>query len=79
MIKRRDFLHYSATAAATLITLNTAFAKESKPKLQFVGNGKFKIAQFTDTHYRIDRRGDCIDAVRLIEETLDAEKPQLAV
>ena len=47
--------------------------------LQFTDSGKFKIVQFTDTHYRTDKRYDCVEAVRLIEETLDAEKPQLAV
>ena len=47
--------------------------------LQFTENGKFKIVQFTDTHYRTNKKKHCIEAVRLIEETLDAEKPQLAV
>ena len=47
--------------------------------LQFTNDGKFKIVQFTDTHYRTDRKILCIESVRLIEEVLDAEKPQLAV
>ena len=47
--------------------------------LQFTKSGKFKIVQFTDTHYRTDKKCDCIESVWLIEEVLDAEKPQLAV
>jgi len=47
--------------------------------LQFTDDGKFKIVQFTDTHYRTDKKEHCIESVRLIEEILDAEKPQLAV
>ena len=47
--------------------------------LLFTDDGKFKIVQFTDTHYRTDRRALCIESVRLIEETLNAEKPQLAI
>jgi hypothetical protein len=62
-----------------LARFNSTLAEEPKTKLQFAENGKFKIAQFTDTHYRTDKKNDCIEVVRLIEETLDAEKPQLAV
>jgi len=53
----------------------------SKPDspLQFTNDGKFKIVQFTDTHYRTDKKDDCLEALRLIEEILDAEQPQLAV
>ena len=47
--------------------------------MQFTGDGKFKIVQFTDTHYRTDRKEQCIDSIRLIEEILDIEKPQLAI
>ena len=47
--------------------------------LQFTDNGKFKIVQFTDTHYRTDKKEHCIESVRLIEEVLDAEQPQLAI
>ena len=47
--------------------------------LKFTNAGTFKIAQFTDTHYRTDKKERCIEAIRLIEEILDAEKPQLAV
>ncbi|MDR0521060.1 MAG: metallophosphoesterase family protein [Planctomycetaceae bacterium] len=80
-MKRREFLHCSAitVAAASLVSSGSASAAEETPKLQFNADGKFKIAQFTDTHYRLDKQNDCIEAVRLIEETLEAEKPQLAV
>jgi 3',5'-cyclic AMP phosphodiesterase CpdA len=84
-MKRRDFLHYSAmTAAASVAAVAPAQTArsadtDSKPKLQFTAEGTFKIAQFTDTHYRTDKKNDAVESVRLIEETLDAEKPQLAV
>lgn len=53
----------------------------SKPDnpLQFTDSGKFKIVQFTDAHYRTDKKEDCIETIRLIEEILDAEHPQLAI
>ena len=79
-MKRRDFLHSSAAAAAaSFVTFDSLSAAESKPKLQFAEGGKFKIAQFTDTHYDSNKKEDCIEAVRMIEETFDAEKPQCAV
>lgn len=79
MMRRRDFLHCSVAVTAALATLDTSLAEESKPKLQFADNGKFKIAQFTDTHYRADRKSDFTDVIRGIGEILDAEKPQLAI
>lgn len=41
------------------------------------GNGRFKIIQFTDVHYRQDKESEV--ALRLINEVLDAEKPDLVV
>ncbi|GHT11121.1 phosphohydrolase [Planctomycetales bacterium] len=81
-MKRRDFLHCSATAVAAASfasSLSTVRADEAAPKLQFGADGKFKIAQFTDTHYDTTRRDIANGSVELIGETLDAEKPQLAV
>ena len=79
-MKRRVFLHYLAATATVFWTiLGFAHAEAPKDKLQFAENGKFKIAQFTDTHYNSDKKDVCIEAVRLIEETLDAEKPQIAL
>ncbi len=52
-------------------------AAQEKPSLTFDENGNFKIAQFTDIHYGAEIE-EAKESVRLIEETLDAEKPQLA-
>jgi hypothetical protein len=88
-MRRRDFL----TTAATVGVTATAFSNQvfqatetvadpiekKSVRLCFKEDGTFKIAQFTDTHYRIDSKIIAIESVRLIEETLDAEKPQLVV
>ncbi|MDR0870474.1 MAG: metallophosphoesterase family protein [Planctomycetaceae bacterium] len=85
-MKRRDFLHCSATAVAAasfVFPLSVVRADEapktSAVKLQFSEDGTFKIAQFTDTHYRSDKKDIAFESVKLIAETLEAEKPQLAV
>lgn len=46
--------------------------------LNFNPNGQFKIIQFTDVHYKQGVKASDV-AIRLIEETLDAEKPDLVV
>lgn len=46
--------------------------------LTFNTEGKFKIIQFTDIHYRKEDKGSAV-AIRLIKEALDAEKPDLVV
>jgi 3',5'-cyclic AMP phosphodiesterase CpdA len=79
-MKRRDFLHCSAAAvAAASFASSVVHADVPKTKLQFNADGKFKIAQFTDTHYRTNNRDVAVESVNLIAETLEAEKPQLAV
>ncbi|MDR3233919.1 MAG: metallophosphoesterase family protein [Planctomycetaceae bacterium] len=78
-MKRRDFLHAAAAATALSATASALHAQEAEPKLTFDTAGKFKIAQFTDTHYRVDKKDIAVESVRLIGETIDAEKPQLAV
>ncbi|MDR0705148.1 MAG: metallophosphoesterase family protein [Planctomycetaceae bacterium] len=88
-MRRRDFLTTAATAgvAATAFSNSVLHAAETVAvpvekkslRLCFKEDGTFKIAQFTDAHYRVSSKMIAIESVRLIEETLDAEKPQLVV
>jgi hypothetical protein len=88
-MRRREFLTTAATVggvAATALSNSVINATETNSipdkksiKLCFNDNGSFKIAQFTDTHYRVNQKDIAIESVRLIEETLDTEKPQLVV
>jgi hypothetical protein len=89
-MRRRDFLTTAAIGAASMTALpNPAGniraeepavvpAENKAEKLRFTENGTFKIVQFTDTHYRTDKDFSK-ESVKLIAETLEAEKPQLAV
>ncbi|MDR1494393.1 MAG: metallophosphoesterase family protein [Planctomycetaceae bacterium] len=90
MMKRRDFLTTAAigTMSMTALTHSPQNINAEEPavvpaenkteKLRFTENGTFKIVQFTDTHYRTDKEFSK-ESVKLIAETLEAEKPQLAV
>ncbi|MDR1289862.1 MAG: metallophosphoesterase family protein [Planctomycetaceae bacterium] len=89
-MRRRDFLATAASAgvAAGAFSNSVFFAaekaaadsvEEKSLRLCFKDDGTFKIAQFTDTHYRVNSKIIAIESVRLIEETLDTEKPQLVV
>ncbi|MDR2115546.1 MAG: metallophosphoesterase family protein [Planctomycetaceae bacterium] len=84
-MKRRDFIKAGFSSplsiGAGLAILNentTASEKIITPLLRFSDNGTFKIAQITDTHYRTDKN-IAKESVRLIEEIIDTEKPQLVV
>ena len=53
-------------------------AAEGRKTMQMNGEGKFKIVQFTDTHY--DPKADTKrEVIALIKATLQAEKPDLVV
>ena len=55
-----------------------AVTANAQRTLKFNADGRFKIVQFTDTHYIADDpRSDA--AIENIRETLDAEKPDLVV
>ncbi|MDR2762738.1 MAG: metallophosphoesterase family protein [Planctomycetaceae bacterium] len=80
---RRDFFKTAAIAGVVTSGLNLISKGEdeksmSKPKLQFDNNGIFKIAQITDTHYCTDKNFSK-ESIKLIAETIEAEKPHLVV
>ncbi len=64
----------SAVICVTMIS--NAFAKDIQ--LKFNDNGKFKIAQFTDTHVHFDKN-DSKHVFELMRTVIDAEKPDLIV
>ncbi|MDR1963244.1 MAG: metallophosphoesterase family protein [Planctomycetaceae bacterium] len=84
-MKRRDFMKtglsvpFGIGAGLTVLRENIS-AQEIPPTplLRFSDAGTFKIAQITDTHYR-DKKDIAKESVRLIEEIIDTEKPQLVV
>lgn len=49
-----------------------------KSILKFDENQNFKIVQFTDVHYKKEKPESAV-AIKLIEEVLDAEKPDLVI
>lgn len=49
-----------------------------RKNVTFDANGKLKIVQFTDVHYKQGQRASEV-AIKLINEVLDAEKPDLVV
>ncbi|MDR2171916.1 MAG: metallophosphoesterase [Planctomycetaceae bacterium] len=80
---RREFLRAAATVGVVASALPSNLQAENaksdvKPKLQFNSDGTFKIVQITDTHYRNDK-DFAFESVKLIAETIAAEKPQLVV
>jgi hypothetical protein len=89
---RREFLQGAAAVGAVVsafpLDTNTRAdsavdnsgnsVSDSKPQLRFTGNGTFKIAQITDTHYRTDK-DFAEESIKLIAETIEAEKPQWVV
>lgn len=62
--------------AAAAITL--AAAAQSKPVLKFGDDGKFKILQLTDIHYKYGK-SESKTAIECINSVLDAENPDFVV
>lgn len=62
-----------------LLILFTGSLFAQKKVLKFNANGSFKIIQFTDVHYNPEKEKESAVAIQLINEVLDAEKPDLVV
>ena len=88
---RRDFIKFASVSALGVAAGgNSVLGKsvegnESKPggsgqrqKLAFNKNGKFKIVQFTDTHW-LDDTGDDKKTEKLMDDIVQFEKPDLIV
>jgi len=65
-------------ALVALLLMVTTIGYAQKPILKFNSNGNFKIVQFTDVHYK-KLMTESEVAIQLINEVLDAEKPDLVV
>jgi len=62
----------------TLFVLFSFSMNAQKQSLKFNSNGKFKIIQITDVHYQKNNPESAV-AITLLNEVLDAEKPDLVV
>lgn len=66
------------TFVVLLMLAVTVMGYSQKPILKFNSDGNFKIIQFTDVHYKKLMKESEV-AIQLINEVLDAEKPDLVV
>lgn len=62
----------------TLFVIVSFSISAQKQILKFNSNGKFKIIQITDVHYQ-KNNPESVVAIKLLNEVLDAEKPDLVV
>lgn len=60
------------------LLLVTTYGMAQKSELQFSKDGKFKIVQFTDVHFKYGNPASNV-ALERINEVLDAEQPDLVV
>ena len=58
--------------------LVTTFCMAQKSELKFSKDGKFKIVQFTDVHFKYGNRASDI-ALERINQVLDDERPDLVI
>lgn len=58
--------------------LVTTFGMAQKSELKFSKDGKFKIVQFTDVHFKYGNRASDI-ALERINQVLDDERPDLVI
>ena len=86
-IDRRDFIQLASAAGGAFLAAgcgNIAGQKadgigQSKNiDLRFNDNGKFKILQFTDTHW-LDGSGDDIKTAKLMSELIEFEQPDMVI
>ena len=72
----KTFSLLMAAIAGLLVLAQSAYAQA--PELKFNADGKFKIVQFTDIHWKYGNPKSDIAGERMAE-VLDAEKPDLVV
>jgi predicted MPP superfamily phosphohydrolase len=91
-MKRRFFFIKAAIACALISILGTVVSATNlpqsiktnkrtvsiqKPILKFHKDGTFKIAQFTDPHWKVDR--DCTPGIETVRYVLHTEQPDVAI
>ncbi|MDR0938021.1 MAG: metallophosphoesterase family protein [Mediterranea sp.] len=70
---KKIMLLIAALAAATAL-----WAQKQQVELRFDANGAFKIVQFTDIHYVVDKE-ESQKSIRMMNDVLDREHPNLVV
>ncbi len=69
---------FSSKSVILLCILFFSVSLSAQAPLKFNKEGKFKIVQFTDVHYKYDNPASIV-ALERINEVLDTEKPDLVV
>jgi 3',5'-cyclic AMP phosphodiesterase CpdA len=72
------FIRKSAVLFLALFAFTSIFP-QAKPVLKFNKEGKFKILQFTDVHFRLDHKFRCDTVVETIKMMVERTKPDLVV
>ncbi|MEZ5199380.1 MAG: metallophosphoesterase [Bacteroidales bacterium] len=77
-----DYTFFIVLFAVSLVSCESQVQESNKdlvPPLHFNREHKFKIAQFTDIHWKGDETEECSKTTELIQYILKTEKPDLAV
>ena len=66
-------------ALCLMVLFNALTVWGQKEVLKFNRDGKFKIVQFTDVHYKYDDQANSQISLDRINEVLDAERPDFVM
>ena len=66
-------------ALCLMVLFNALTVLGQKEVLKFNRDGKFKIVQFTDVHYKYDDQANSQISLDRINEVLDAERPDFVM
>lgn len=61
------------------VLLNVCVGWSQQTALKFSRDGKFKVVQFTDVHYKYDDQANSQRAIERMNEVLDAERPDCVI
>ena len=61
------------------VLLNVCVGWSQQTALKFSRDGKFKVVQFTDVHYKYDDQANSQRAIDRMNEVLDAERPDCVI
>lgn len=75
----KRFFIYAILILASITATEAKQRKQNDPVLQFNENGKFKIAQFTDTHLSYNHREGYDKTIETYTSIVKEEKPDLVV